>query len=174
MLVPKIVKHFRRALFLASLLAGSPAFAQAPSISPELLFRVTTSQPLELKATTVDGRAVDLAQLRGKVVLLDFWATWCGPCLIELPNVLATYKKFHDKGFEIIGISLDENKESLVKFIKARDITWPQIFDEQKKIAQRFGIQAIPTMWLIDKRGLLAPLDAREDLQGSVGKLLAQ
>jgi peroxiredoxin len=150
------------------------ASAKEQMISPELLFRVTTNSPLELKVTAVNGSTIDLEKLRGKVVLLDFWATWCGPCLKELPNVLAAYNKFHGKGFEIIGISLDQDKESLIKFIKARGITWPQHLDETKQISQRFKIEGIPTMWLINKQGLVVNVNARDDLQGSVEKLLAQ
>lgn len=158
----------------AALLVIAAASAGAQVISPELLFRITTNTPLELKVTAVDGSKIDLSRLRGKVVLLDFWATWCGPCLKEFPNVLATYNKFHGKGFEIIGISLDHNKESLIRFIKARGITWPQYLDENNQISQRFEIDGIPTMWLINKQGLVVNMNARDDLQGNVEKLLAQ
>ena len=168
------ITRIKQLVCAAWLVTAASASAQAPIISPELLFRITTRTPLDLKVTTLDGVDVDLANMRGKVVLLDFWATWCGPCLKELPNVLATYKKFHDKGFEIIGISLDENKDSLISFVKARGMTWPQYFDEKKQLSQRLGIVGIPTMWLIDKQGLVVNLNAREDLQGSVEKLLIQ
>src|SRR2546428_11372592 len=83
----------------------------------------------DVKFTAVDGREVDLAKLKGKVVLVDFWATWCGPCVGEVPHVVETYKKFHDKGFEIVGISLDQNKDALVNFTKSHGMTWPQYFD---------------------------------------------
>lgn len=99
---------------LAAALIAAATGAQM--ISPELLARVTTNAPLELKATAIDGAQIDLSKLRGKVVLLDFWATWCGPCVQEAPKVVATYNKLHDKGFEIVGISLDQNKESVVWF----------------------------------------------------------
>ena len=150
------------------------ASTSAQMISPELLARITSNSPLELKVTAVDGSQIDLENLRGKVVLLDFWATWCGPCLKEFPNILATYNKYHGKGFEIIGISLDHDKESLVRFIKARGVNWPQYFDETKEVSQRFGIDAIPTMWLLNKQGLVVNINAQEDLQGSVEKFLAR
>jgi len=143
-------------------------------ISPELLFRITTASPLELEATAIDGSTIDLKKMRGKVVLLDFWAIWCGPCLKEIPNVKAVYTKFHERGFEIIGISLDENSEALARFTKAQGMSWPQYLDENKKVSQRFEIDGVPTMWLLNKQGVIANLNARTDLAGSVEKLLAQ
>ena len=134
-----------KSLGLAYALVAASAGAQI--VSPELLARITTNTPVELKATAIDGWQIDLEKLRGKVVLLDFWATWCGPCVQEAPKVVATYNKLHDKGFEIIGISLDQNKESVVRFTKKLGMTWPQYIDEDKTVSLRFGIEAIPTMW---------------------------
>ena len=134
------------------------------------------SQPLDLQFTAVDGRAVDLSKLRGKVVLVDFWATWCGPCRAETPDVVATYRKYHDKGFEIVGISLDQDKAALEKYVAENKMTWPQYFDGKgwdSAIGKRFGIDSIPAMWLIGKTGIVATQDAREDLDGQVSKLLA-
>ena len=131
-------------------------------------------QPVGIKFTSVDGREVDLAKLHGKVVLIDFWATWCPPCRGEVPHVVEAYKKFHDKGFEIIGISLDKSKEALVNFTKENGMTWPQYLDADNGISEKNGIESIPTMWLIDKQGRLATTDAREDLAGQVERLLAK
>ncbi len=133
-------------------------------------------KPMQLTYTAVDGRKVDLAQLRGKVVLLDFWATWCGPCVIEVPDVVATYQKYHDQGFEVVGVSLDSNKEMMLAFTKARGMAWPQFFDGKEwknKIATDFHISSIPDMWLIDKKGMLVATAVGHDLGGQVAKLLA-
>jgi thiol-disulfide isomerase/thioredoxin len=89
------------------------------------------TKPLDLKFTALDGRAVDFASLRGKVVLLDFWATWCGPCVEEVPHVVAAYRKYHDQGFEIVGVSLDQDKDAVQAFTAANGMTWPQYFDGQ-------------------------------------------
>ncbi|MFK5920707.1 MAG: TlpA disulfide reductase family protein [Verrucomicrobiota bacterium] len=111
---------------------------------------------LEIAFTSLTGEKVDLAAMKGKVVLLDFWATWCGPCVAELPNLLDTYNKHHDKGFEIIGISLDQDGDTLKSFIKENNIPWAQYFDGKgwgNSIAQKYSIKALPATFLIGKNG---------------------
>jgi thiol-disulfide isomerase/thioredoxin len=133
------------------------------------------SKPLDLKFTAFDGREVDLSKLRGKIVLLDFWATWCPPCVAETPNVVAAYTKYHDKGFEIVGISLDQSKGALQKYVADNKMPWPQYFDGKgwdSAVGTRFGIDSIPAMWLIGKDGVIATQDGRDDLDGQIGKLL--
>ena len=135
------------------------------------------SKPFDLKFTATDGTEVDFAKLRGKVVLVDFWATWCGPCVAEVPSVVATYNKLHEKGFEIIGISLDQDKSKLDAFVKDKAMPWRQFFDGkgwQNEIAQKFGINSIPAMWLIDKKGMVVSTNAREGLAVKVEKALAE
>jgi len=140
--------------------------------------RNLTKEPLDLKFQAVDGTQVDLAKLRGKVVLVDFWATWCGPCRMELPNVLTAYNRFHTNGFEIVGISLDRSKDQLLAFVKQAGMTWPQYFDGKSwgnDISSRYGINAIPTAWLVDKKGFVRSTEARgPDLAEQVKTLLAE
>lgn len=92
------------------------------------------------------------------------WATWCGPCIAELPNVKATYEKFHDSGFEIIGISLDQDRDALTGFVKQQGLAWPQYFDGKgwsNKLAARNGIQSIPATFLLDREGRIVAMNRR-------------
>jgi thiol-disulfide isomerase/thioredoxin len=135
------------------------------------------TEPFSMKFTAVDGREVDVEAMRGKVILIDFWATWCGPCIGEIPNVVAAYKKLHDKGFEIIGISFDQDKDKLVSLTKEKEMTWPQFFDGKgwgNEFGKKYGISGIPTMWLINKQGMVVDTSARGGLAEKVEKLLAE
>jgi peroxiredoxin len=131
-------------------------------------------KPLEIKFKDLTGKEVDLQKMRGKVVLIDFWATWCGPCVAELPKVKAAYEKLHAKGFEIIGISFDREKDKLEKFVAKEKIPWTQFFDSEGTLGEKYGIASIPTMWLVDQKGLLRDVNAREGLDEKVEKLLGE
>jgi thiol-disulfide isomerase/thioredoxin len=124
------------------------------------------------------GQPLSLASRKGKVVLVDFWATWCGPCRMELPNVLEVYGKYHAAGFEIIGISLDDDRARLESFIKDKNMTWPQYFDGLKwknKLAGKYGVNGIPATFLIDGEGKLIGKNLQdEELAKAVAAAVAK
>ena len=132
------------------------------------------ARPVDLKFTALDGNEVDLAKMRGKVVLFDFWATWCGACVESIPEVQEAYKKYNDRGFEIVGFSSDSDKAKLESFLKEKGMSWPEFFDGKASMAQRFGIQGIPTLWLFNKQGILVERDARGKLDARIPQLLSE
>ena len=128
--------------------------------------------PMEINGTLLNGKPFDQKTLAGKVVLVDFWATWCGPCVAEIPNVLEQYEKYHKDGFEVVGISLDQEREALEKFVTDQKLPWPILFEEPKgegwqhPLATFYGISGIPTVVLIGRDGNVITLDARGEKLG--------
>ena len=120
---------------------------------------------LELKGTLLDGSELDWKSYRGKVVLVDFWATWCGPCRAEMPNVKKYYELYHDRGFEVIGISLDRSRKALEDFLETEKLPWVTLYADDAggshPMATHYGVTAIPTVILADKEGKVVSLRAR-------------
>ena len=134
-------------------------------------------QPMDLQFTAVDGSSVDLRTLRGNIVLVDFWASWCPDCIREMPAVRQTYQKYKDKGFAVIGISLDKDAQALSNFVARKLIPWPQYFDGKgwgNEFATKYGVRAIPEMWLINQRGEVVSTDiSPEQLEQRIEQLLS-
>ena len=173
-LLKQLKTDFKDTQFVANLEKREAAAAAAKKIQDSLV--VGTKFP-DFTETDVAGQPLSIAGHKGKVVLVDFWATWCGPCRIELPNVIAAYQKYHAKGFDIIGVSLDEDKAQLLGFIKDQNMTWPQFFDGQgwsNKLAVKYGIQSIPDAYLLDGEGKIIGKKLRGDaLDQAVASALA-
>ena len=118
----------------------------------------------DFSATDLDGNPISLEQYRGKVVLLDFWAVWCGPCIAEMPNVKKVYDTYKDEGFDIIGISLDTDENRLRDYLTDNEIPWRQVFSGkgwESPVSRQYNIRGIPAPWLIDKDGTLISHQAR-------------
>jgi peroxiredoxin len=126
----------------------------------------------------LNGKPLSISNYKGKVVLIDFWATWCPPCVAFMPEVQKVYEKYHADGFEIIGISLDDNQAALKNFLEKKDIPWPQFFDGkhwQNQLAVKYGIVEVPQAFLLDGDGKIIARDLiGPPLEDAVAKAVAK
>jgi len=128
-------------------------------------FQELLGKKLFLEGYSLDGRPLDMSQFEGKVVLVDFWATWCGPCRAEFPNLLKNWNQYHEDGFEVIAISIDENLPSLERFVAASPPPWAVVADNSPKtrvsMASRYNVRSIPRFILVGRDGKVASVDCR-------------
>jgi peroxiredoxin len=128
----------------------------------------------DFEAKTVDGKRIKLSDLRGKVVLVNFWATWCPPCREEMPLFNEVYRKYKGKGFEIIAVSTDKNEGLVKKFIKEFKIPFPVVLDEKGELIKIYRVQGLPTSFLIDREGRVVKVRLGEykEIEKDLKKLL--
>src|SRR5690348_16763725 len=174
-LIKQLKSEFQGTHLVAALEQQEAAEAAAKNVQAAL---VTGAKFPDFNEKDVNSQPLTIAKYKGKVVLIDFWATWCGPCVAELPNVLKTYTKYHNQGFEIIGISLDEDRQKLLAFTAKMKMPWPQFFDGQgwgNKLAVKYGVEAIPATYLLDGNGVIIAKDVRGDaLEQAVAKAVSK
>lgn len=136
---------------------------------------------MQLAGHTVRGGELDWESYRGKVVLVDYWATWCGPCMAELPNLRRCYEKYHALGFDVVGVSLDESPEAVAQFVRQQQTPWKTLCGDSPEnsgwnhpMAVRYGIRRLPQAILVDREGRVVHLNAKGDqLETLLDKLLA-
>ena len=153
---------------------GELANASGASTSPRPS-QFINSPAFDFQVTDLKGETLSLSQYRGQVVLLDFWATWCPPCIAEMPNVKATYAKYKNQKFEIIGISLDQSIAPLEAYIASEGLTWRQYWDNGGRISNMYNVRAIPSTFLIDGAGIIRRVNLRgHALEMAVGELVRE
>ena len=140
------------------------------------LGQLQQSVAAEISLPGVDGKTRKLSDLRGKYVLLDFWATWCGPCRKENPNVVKAYNKYHDKGFEVFSVSIDDprQRDKWLQVIKSDGMIWENhVLDFQRVAQQQYQVRSIPSTYLIDPEGKIVATNVRgAQLEMMLEKLL--
>jgi thiol-disulfide isomerase/thioredoxin len=147
--------------------------------SPEGSENQWVGKPMQLAGDTADGAKFDIQQYQGKVVLVDFWATWCGPCRASMPDLKELYEKYHGQGFDIVGVNLDGTPADLSYFLDKEKLPWVNLVGEEKDgqlqfpLAEKYGVQAIPTTFLVSKDGNIAAYNLRgQELTKQVEMLL--
>ena len=162
---------------LAKLMAesgGSPALTE---IGRGLLRRLDAiGKPLPIEFMAMDGREVNLTTLSNKVVLVDFWGTWCPVCVQEMPELKKLYAQYHPKGFEIVGIDFDDDTNQVQRFMKEQGMTWPQYFGgrQTNRFSAHYGLNFFPVVWLADRKGILRDIHGGTDMEAKIVKLLAE
>ena len=162
---------------LGKLMAGSGGPPELAEIGKGLLRRLDAlGKPLPIEFTAADGRAVNSTTLSNKVVLVDFWGTWCPVCVQEMPDLKKLYAQYHARGFEIVGIDFDDDTNAVRQFIQKHDLPWPQYFGGKtgSKYAALYSLNYFPAVWLADRKGMLQDIHGRVDLEAKVAKLMAE
>jgi thiol-disulfide isomerase/thioredoxin len=136
-------------------------------------------KPIVLEGALPDGKPFSTADWKGKVILVNFWATWCNPCRQEMPRIEKAYARYHGKGLEVLGITSDTDRKALLDFLAQNpQMPWPELFDPHNRgfhpLAEKYGIESIPVLFLIDRRGILRTTEARADFEEMIPRLLEE
>jgi thiol-disulfide isomerase/thioredoxin len=154
---------------------GSVESAESLTFRSDAKYSSWVGKPAELDFVSMDGRRVTSADLRGKVVLLDFWATWCGPCMKSLDHLKQNYAQFREQGLEVVAINFDNDREAVEKVVAAKELSWPQYFEgRDNSVGRQFGITHYPSVWLVDKAGNVRYISALTDTETKIQTLLAE
>jgi thiol-disulfide isomerase/thioredoxin len=159
------MRNSTAAVFFATALLFCACTAKAQSAAPsgtakafdEAGLRLLSSKvsPRNFSLSLLEGETKSLSSYKGKVVFLNFWATWCGPCRVEMPSMEALYNKFSDKGLEILAVNSGEDQATVRSFMKNEGFSFPALLDLDGRVSANYGIQAIPTTFLIDRDGMI-------------------
>jgi peroxiredoxin len=160
------MKTIKTPIWLTIIILGLAVLCQAQAIG---------SAPPDFSARDISGRKVTLSELKGKVILLEFWATWCPPCRVEVPNLLEINRKFKSKQFVMISVSLDRDLQAARKFVADKQMDWVHIIDAEagQKIATLYQVEYIPSTFVIDRKGMIESSQLRGDeLKNKIAALL--
>ncbi len=160
------MKKIQPLILIAMMILGTAALCRA---------QATGGTPPDFTATDISGTSLTLSDLKGKVVLLDFWATWCPPCRVEVPHLIDIQKRFGERKFVLISVSLDRDLDAARKFVKEKGMDWVHIIDREaaRKLAEKYQVEYIPSTFVIDRKGKIAASQLRgSDLKEKIGELL--
>ena len=155
------------------------AFRKLKEAGVQALAFPVVGERFEFELTTVDGKRISSEALRGEVVLLDFWAKWCGPCMAKMPKLRQTYEKLHDRGFEIVGLNHDYTLEQARRVIADQKLSWPNVvapIDNEQRHAwfEATGTGSLPRLLLLDRKGILRAEVSPHNLDAEIEKLMNQ
>lgn len=160
-----------KSIFLIGIIACMGIHAQSQTAN-------ITDPRLQISLPTVKGDSISLASLKGKVILVDFWASWCGYCKANNKDLVKTYSKYKDQGFEIYGISVDDDKQNWVKAIDKQKLTWLQVIDPREngaESARKWAVSGLPATFLINKNGDVVAIDLDgKELDAEISRLLKE
>jgi len=137
---------------------------QAPVIEGFARRVTLIGKPIKINGKTVEGESFNIKKFKGKVVLVDFWATWCAPCRFLMPQLKKKYEKYHDDGFEVVGVSVDSDKQALAEYVKEEELPWPNLYGGRPvegghPVADYYGVMKYPTTILVNREGKVVAMD---------------